>query len=243
MIGEPAALTADGFQQAWVGAVRLLIGARWELYNLVVQIKNPSLLDEPLHGRVTDFARREGLLLPKHVAYTIFPHGLYRYTGNAQDLFGAYNRQNGMYERLHRRRPDWGTYFRRMTHYDKAGNAVNQLGNIIDAIRTRRNLSRAAYTVVIQNPGGETIRPLGGPCLNYIAVQIDAGNPPAVGLLALYRNHDFLERTYGNYWGLCNLLKFLAAEVGAEPGPLTCVSSHAHVSGARTTLKAFVDTV
>ena len=117
-------------------------------------------------------------------------------------------------------------------------------GNIISAIRDRENISRAAYTVVIQHPGGETIRPLGGPCLNYLAVQAEPaqGNQRmTLGLLAVYRNHDFLERAHGNYWGLCNLIGFLAKEVDGKPGPLTCVSSHAYVSGKKTALKALVE--
>jgi hypothetical protein len=241
MINEPVALTADGFQQVWIDAVRLLMNTRWELRNLMVQIRNPSVLDQNLHERITGFARREGLLGPKHVAYTIFPRGLYRRTGNAEKLFEAYNRRNGLFERLHRRKPNWGTYFRRMTHYDKRGDVVNQLGNIIKAIQTRQNSSKAAYAAIIQNPGGETVRPLGGPCLNYVAIQLEAGEPIALGLLAVYRNHDFLERAYGNYWGLCNLLQFLAREVEATVGPLTCVSSRAYVSGSKTRLKQFVE--
>ena len=130
-----------------------------------------------------------------------------------------------------------------MTHYDKAGEVVDQLGNIIKAIKTRENVSRAAYTIIIQNPGGETLRPLGGPCLNYLAVQIEPGNSMVLGLLAVYRNHEFTERAYGNYWGLCNLLRFLALEVGAATGPLTCVSSNAYVSQKKTALKAFVESL
>jgi len=177
------------------------------------------------------------------VAYTIFPHGLYQKIGNFRELFKAYNRSNGLYERVQRRKPSWGTYFRRMTHYDKTGGVVNQLGNIIEAIRTRQKVSKAAYTVVIQNPGAETVRPRGGPCLNSFAVQIEPGNPLVLGLLAFYRNHDFLERAYGNYWGLCNLLRFLSEEVGATLGPLTCVSSHAYVSQSKAALKVFVETL
>ncbi|MCJ7504472.1 MAG: hypothetical protein MUP80_15640, partial [Acidobacteriia bacterium] len=108
----------------------------------------------------------------------------------------------------------------------------------------REYLSKAAYTVLIQKPGGETVRPLGGPCLNYIAVQTEqgqAGRPLTLALLAVYRNHDFLERAYGNYWGLCNLLMFLAKEVGGLPGPLTCVSSHAYVAGKKRELKQLVE--
>jgi hypothetical protein len=52
-----------------------------------------------------------------------------------------------------------------------------------------------------------------------------------LGVLAVYRNHDFLQKAYGNYWALCNLLCFLAKETNTIAGPLTCVSSHAYVEG------------
>ena len=131
-----------------------------------------------------------------------------------------------------------------MTCYEtKPGEIQNQLKNIIEAIRTRANVSTAAYTIVIQKPGGETIKPLGGPCLNYIAVQLERSNPVQLGLLAVYRNHDFLERAYGNYWGLCNLMCFLAKETGTSAGPLTCISSSAYVSAEKTALRNLVDSI
>ncbi len=241
MINEPITLVAEGFQHVWRDVVRRMMDSHWELRNLLVQIRNPCLLDESIHNQIIDFTRCEGLLGPKHVAYTIFPHGLYRQTGNAGRLFDAYNRHNGLYERLKKRKRSWGTYFQRMTNYRKDDNIINQLGNIIDAIQTRQNISRAAYTIIIQKPGGETTRPLGGPCLNYIAVQIEPGNPITLGLLAVYRNHDFLERAYGNYWGLCNLIVFLCNEVGAELGPLSCLSSHAYVSGKKVALRELTE--
>jgi len=233
----------ENFQQAWIEVVKQLIENQWELCNLMVQIKNPCFFNQNIHKSISMFAEREGLLGPKHVAYTIFPHGLYTLSDNASGLFEAYNRKNGMYDRLHRRKTGWGTYFRRMTYYEKNGNIVNQLGNIIDAINDRDAVSKAAYTIIIQNPGGETVRPLGGPCLNYMAVQIEQSKHMTLGLLAVYRNHDFLERAYGNYWGLCNLLKFIAKEVNAMPGPLTCVSSHAYVAGKKTALKSLIDSI
>jgi thymidylate synthase len=244
MINEPVCVVCDDFQEVWLEVARLLMASHWELRNLIVQIKNPGVLDQQFHDKISAFAQSEGLLGPKHVAYTIFPHGLYRNKGNATALFTAYNRSRGLFERLHRLKPGWGTYFRRMTHYEGTKGTVNQLDNIITAVRNRENLSRAAYTIVIQRPGGETVRPVGGPCLNYIAVQAksgQSGQPLILGLLAVYRNHDFLERAYGNYWGLCNLLMFLAQEVGGTPGPLTCLSSHAYVSDKKMALKALLD--
>lgn len=243
MINEPVAISKDGFQETWLDVVRLLVGSQWETRNLVVHIRDTRLLDQSLHRRMSDFAEQLELRSPRDVAYTIFPHGLYRKGRDAAAVFHAYNRKNGMYARLHKLTNDWGNYFRRMTHYrGKDGVVVNQLGSIITAIRDRSNLSRAAYTMVIQHPGGETIRPLGGPCLNYLAVQAEP-DPFTIGLLAVYRNHDFLERAYGNYWGLCNLTAFLAQEVGAAPGPLTCVSSRAYVEGNKVALRDFVGSI
>lgn len=240
MINEPVCVVSDDFQHAWIEVVKKLMTSCWELCNLIVQIKNPSLLNQTLHNSMESFSKKQGLLGPKHVAYTIFPHRLYRGGGSAETLFTTYNRTRGLFEKLQRRKPGWGTYFRRMTHYEGTYGGINQLDNIIRAIRGRENIRKAAYTIVIQNPGGETIRSLGAPCLNYIAVQVEPGqadHPLTLGLLAVYRNHDFLERAYGNYWGLCNLLVFLAKEVDGTPGPLTCISSHAYVSGNKTALK------
>jgi thymidylate synthase len=121
-----------------------------------------------------------------------------------------------------------------MTAYGQNGPSVNQLDNIISAINNRSTRSHAAYTMQIQYPGNETLRKMGGPCLNYLAVQIEKGR---VGLLAAYRNHEFLERAYGNYLGLCNLIKFIAQETSMRPGMLTCISSHAFAAGNKRELK------
>ena len=240
MINEPVCVVTYDFQNAWLEVVRQLMSSHWELRNLVVHIKDPSAMDQVFHDNMEAFARAQTILGPKHVAYTIFPHRLYEGRG-AVGLFTAYNKRRGLFDRI---KTGWGTYFRRMTNYEGTDGTVNQLDNIISAIRDRENLSKAAYTIVIQQPGGETVRPLGGPCLNYLAVQAEpaqAGQPMTFGLLAVYRNHDFLKRAYGNYWGLCNLIRFLAKEVGGASGPLTCVSSHAYVSGKKTALKTLVE--
>lgn len=241
MINEPVRIVAESFQTAWLEVVKQLMDSHWELRNLVVHIKNPGTLDQSFHDKIKTFAKAQEIFDPKHVAYTIFPHKMYKSRRNATALFTAYNKPKGFYDRT---RTGWGTYFRRMTNYVGVNGTVNQLDNIISAIRDRVHLSKAAYVIVIQSPGGETVRPLGGPCLNYIAIQVEpgeTGHPLTLGLLAVYRNHDFLERAYGNYWGLCNLLRFLAKEVDGISGPLTCISSHAYVSGMKTALRQFME--
>lgn len=244
MINPPEKITTPCFQTAWLEVVKRLIDNQWKLRNLIVHIENPTTFCQDFHQDICNFTEQVGLLGPKHVAYTIFPHRLYQKKGNKDELFASYNRSNGLFERIQNRKRRWGSYFRRMIYYETgSGEIQNQLENIIRAIRVRSNISTAAYTIIIQKPGGETIKPLGGPCLNYIAVQLEPGNPVQLGLLAVYRNHDFLERAYGNYWGLCNLISFLANETGTTSGPLTCVSSQAYVSGKKTALKSLVDSL
>jgi hypothetical protein len=234
----PHVITEESYQKAWIVASRQLIKDGNIRNNLIVQIKNPLVFDERLHRRFNEFANDNGILSPKAVAYTIFPHKLYHWVGNRNNLYDAYNRPNGLYKRI---KTSWGTYFRRMTRYHVNGMHENQIDNIINAIKGRTKVYKAAYTIIIQKPGRETIRPRGGPCLNYIAVQMDSAGK--VGLLAVYRNHDFFERSYGNYWGLCNLLGFISNESELDCGPLTCISSRAYIDGSKTAFKAFIESI
>lgn len=111
-------IVKESFQEAWIEIVTYLSENKWQIFNLMVNIQNPDLLEETLHQKFTNFARKNGLIKPKDVAYTIFPHRLYATYKNATQLFDAYNRPTGLYARLRKRpRSGWGTYFRRMTYY------------------------------------------------------------------------------------------------------------------------------
>jgi hypothetical protein len=243
MVDQPRVVTQLSFQQAWREAVEILATEGWEVDNLVVQIADPKSLDSEFHDKMSAFCASHSLLSPKEVAYTIFPHRQYRIKGSAAEVFRAYNREGGLYERIRNRRQiRWGNYFRRMTHYQTSGGLVNQLQNIITAINERQRIWKAAYTILIQEPGSETIQPRGGPCLNYMAIQHrPTASNPVLGLLCVYRHHDFVERAYGNYWGLCNLTSFLAEETHSAPGPMTCVSSHAYVGRLKTSMRSLLE--
>ncbi len=242
MIDAPHVISETSFQAAWIAATRHLRQNHWAVRNLVVQVGDPTDFEQTLNDRLSDFAHNLGNIAPKHVAYTIFPHGLYAKCGTAAKLYESYNRKGGLCERLVRRANNhWGTYFQRLTAYQTSNGTVNQLEKILSAVRSDPTTYSAAFSMTTQKPGSDTTRRMGGPCLNYIAVQLDAGPPLTLGLLCTYRNHDFLERAYGNYWGLCNLLKFMADETGARPGPLTCISSKAFVDKHKTQLNQVLD--
>jgi len=238
----PHLIACDTFQEAWIEACEYLIAAGGESHNLFVSIRDPLHDDPVLERQVESFCRGLDLRTPKQVAYTIFPSTLSRHR-SAQSLALAYNRKNGFFARLKSRYPQrirWGTYFRRLTHYELGKEPINQLGTIIDAINARKNAHRAAYSMIIQRPGSENTRPIGGPCLNYLALQGHRQNGYRhLGLLAVYRNHDFLQRAYGNYLGLGQLLGFICQETGCQVGELVCVSSHAYIEKARA-LSAFL---
>lgn len=183
MIDAPHVINAVSFQDAWIAAARHLRHNRWVARNLVVQISDPTAFAQQLHDRMSEFARYVGVLGPKHVAYTIFPHGLHAKCGTAAELYDNYNRPKGLRERLVRRSKNrWGTYFQRLTAYQTLNGLVNQVDRIIAAIRSGPSTYSAAFSMIIQKPGGEMTRRLGGPCLNYVAVQLDAGPPLTLGL-------------------------------------------------------------
>ncbi len=240
---SPHTIQKESFQLAWIEAVKLIQSNNWQVRNLTVQILNPSALNNEIHQKVIDFAMSNDILKPKQVAYTIFPLNLYKNQITASQLFFSYNRPRGFYARIKRRsrKINWGTYFRRMTHYNINGGTLNQSAKIIDSINNRAKIYKGTYTIIIQDPEKEPTRPRGGPCLNFMVVQLEPIPRKTLGLLCIYRNQDFYERAYGNYWGLCNLLIFFARETNSAIGPLTCVSSHAYVDRGRNSLARFID--
>ncbi len=223
-------------QESWVEAVNCILDNGGELWNLVVQIGDVNEVREDIVEAVEDFYKANGLLSPKHVAYTIFPEGFSR-NKTRNELFENYNRVGGLYERI---KTGWGTYFRRMTAYPSRNGRVNQINNIIEAINNRILRYRTPYTVIIQKPGNETVRARGGPCLNYLGFQVRNPEDDEISILAIYRNHDFLGKAYGNYLGLSNLLGFICRETGYQTGTITCVSSHAYIESKKRDLSTLI---
>lgn len=241
----PTVITAHSFQAAWAQAVVGLKSSNWTTWNLVVQIDSPSVMDSSIQDRAIEFAKCHELITPVQVAHTIFPYKYYKSGINRERLYKKYWR----YFKFTRTQPHrgWGTYFERMIRYAPTGDnaqAVDQLATIIDSIKGRRSNYGAAYTIVIPYPQKDSRRIIGAPCLNYLTVQVETvGRGKRVSLLAVYRNHDFLERAYGNYLGLCKLLEYIAAETNSEVGSLTCISSHAYASSHKQALYALAKSI
>jgi thymidylate synthase len=229
----------DSFQTAWAKAIIALSDNYWKAWNFVVQIDCPDLFDEEINEMLIIFAKEHNLITPKHVAHTIFPQTFYK-TDISRDKF--YKKYWRFFE-MSRKMPHsgWGTYFERMIKYSTPNKDIDQLGNIIDNINNRPTNYGASYNMITPYPHRDLNKMMGAPCLGYVTVQVEYANEgkdaKKINLLAVYRNHDFTKRTYGNYLGLCNLLKYIAYETDSLIGTLTCISSRADVPNHKSELK------
>lgn len=235
-MNNPILIVEDDFAFAWAKAILKLKDNSWDAWNFVITINNPNTINNSAVSKLTDFAKSKNLITPSQVQHTIFPSRYYKNDRirNREKLYKYYNR---FYD-FTRNQPHsgWGTYFKRMISYKtKDGENYDQLGNIIDHINNRENNYGAAHFMVIPQIGAESNKKMGSPCLNYVTIQVEKnGENKIINLLAIYRNHDYRERTFGNYWGLCDLLKYICKETDSILGSVTCISSHAYVNNNKT---------
>lgn len=216
----------------WISSVRYLFENGKGTFNLVVQIENPLLFDDYVKLEYEKICKAHNLLSIRQVSYMIFPDTMYKNINYNEDKLYKYYCK--YYPRI---KTSWGTYFYRMIAYQyydvkkKRDGYFNQLKEIISMLKRRDKVYKTPYFILISNPVYDLRRPIGGPCLNYIALQLDRdgkGNK-SISLLAFYRNHNFLERALGNYIGLGQLLNFICKESKYKMGYLTCISSHAYI--------------
>lgn len=244
-MNEPINIIEETFSLAWAQAIKILESHAWEAWNLIVTIKHPTVVDSAIVQELNKFARSHGLILPQQVRTTIFPFRIYKHV-QMGDRDRFYRWYNSFYKKTRKMsHSNWGTYFKRMISYKtQDGDEYDQLGNIIRHIKDRNRIYGAAYIMIIPQIGSETNKTMGAPCLNYIAVQVEEENAnKKIHLLAVYRNHDFKERAFGNYWGLCELLEYICRETNSNVGSITCISSHAFIDNYKRELNGIADNI
>lgn len=233
-MNTPLIISEDSFQKAWAKAIIALSQNNWELWDLIINIRNPVMFDQNIQEEMRQFAinHSDDMIEPNKVAYTIFPFKLYRPGVTRERLHKGYWRYFKVTR--HMEHSGWGTYFERMIKYPcpTGTGSIDQLGNIIDNINNRTTNYGAAHVIIIPQPHRDINKKMGAPCLNYLTVQVekpDRADRKTISLLAVYRNHDFRGRAYGNYLGLCRLLQYIAAETNSNVGKITCISSRGNV--------------
>lgn len=229
----PHLVQEENVSKAWLAAKNHILGQPGHRCNsLIVAMQNPLELDDGIHDQYNEYCQLVNITKPNKASSTIFPKKSYEILGH--DRFKLYQR----YPRVHKvLKGKWGSYFGQMIDWKDGQTRRNQLEDIINMINDREKVHKSAYTIQVVNPVKHLGWPRGAPCLNHILLQLE-NEPRKMSLLAVYRNHDFGVKAYGNYIGLGHLLEFLASQTNFDIGSITCVSSHAfvtsrHVAGLR----------
>lgn len=249
-------LAAPDVSTAWLEAVEYLnsLPSR-AASNLVVAIADPRHEQLAIRERIDAFIdsrRRERRSVQRvsTVANTLFPISLYRPRLRDEARAHLYRMEELGRPLSKRRNRGRGNYFERMVNYPSGRGAVNQLERTVlrlQSIRDRGNRNAQAFEIGLLVPGEDDVidagrqdvaeglvvyapgldnSEIGFPCLSHVSITLAQGR---LNLAALYRNHDFMGRAYGNYLGLGRIADFLAQESGWGIGELVCVSSHAAV--------------
>lgn len=241
-------VTAKNVSIAWLESLNELVRARnGEMANLSVTVENPVEEDASIRASLDAFVEEQrrragGRIEPvSTVANTIFPAAFYRTSLGVRAREHLYEMERRA-RRISRRRNPSGTYFERLVAWPTSGGEFNQLeravGRLIAAReRNKRRGNEYEFGLVSVSDAetsddvalpvyraGEDNRIRGFPCLSHVSLTLLEGR---LHMTALYRNHHFISRAYGNYLGLGRLLSFMARESGWGLGELMCVSSHA----------------
>ena len=243
--------------EAWLNAVQVVDSApERRLFQLVTRIGDP-VTEEPGIRTAADTLLDDLNLAPVDtVANTIFPAQLAATSAGPGELTQRYKKVYPTLRRLHKSNRK-GTYFGRIVAHPVIGGERDQLADLIERLNTElrtpgpksaryeMNISGAgelassaeACPAVESIDGGpvhvyradKDTSPMGFPCLSFCSFQLD-GN--TLHMVAHYRYQYLIERGYGNYLGLGQLLGYVCAAVGLQPGQLMIIAGVAAVDSA-----------
>lgn len=223
---------------AWLNASNLLMKSPDQrLSNLCVAIENPMVDNTAIRDELRAFrskCMRAGRKSPHDVdavARTIFPSEFYR--AAAPDPEAHLYTLAEMTRSALRSHPknSRGTYFERLVAYPPTSDGNEPTNQLAGVLKWLRRAAKAGdqygnkYELAVFHPVRDT-NLQGFPCLSSVSLTLSRG---ILSATALYRSQYFIDRAYGNFLGLGNLLSFLAAESGFKSGELLCVASHARI--------------
>jgi hypothetical protein len=230
----PSEVNADTVSHAWVQAVATVgeLPGR-HAFHLIVRIQRPQV-ELPIVRTMADKLLSDLRLDPvTTVANTLFPAALARLHPEPAHLAERYRR---LYPRLRKFPANrGGTYFGRLVELPSEQGNVDQLTDIVDKLRrsARGQKRKATYEADCSNPSMAVYRDtkdrrktMGFPCLSFCSFQLDVDQ---VHLVAHYRSQYLVQRAYGNYLALGQLLDYVATAAGLKTGQLTVIAGHASV--------------
>ena len=233
-------ISAPNISEAWLLASQNLLDARRStLSNLCINVSNPTAEIQAIRGLLEEFraeclAERRKRVPPRinTVASTIFPNEFYRRSAAnpVRHLFELERMIRPTLNRVPQNRR--GTYFQRLVAFPNSRTVspteLNQLEVVLKRLRWSKHHGHSngnKFELAFFDPARDN-NLQGFPCLSHVSLTLSAG---ALSATALYRNQYYIDRAYGNFLGLGNLLSFLASESGFDCGELVAIASHARL--------------
>lgn len=252
------AVTGADISTAWLAACRAMSSTGPIAYHTVVRIHDPASEDRKIRAAVDEVLTAQGLQPAGTVAGTIFPAAI---AATSRDHLELTRRYLAMLPTLKRLAPAnaRGTYFSRLVDFPGPDGPVNQLDAVITRLRRetvkagtgtgpltacyetgftapdenspRRAPEIAALALPVRAPGPDTNVLMSFPCLSHCSFQLDRSG--TVHAMAHYRSQLMVEKAYGNYLGLGQLLGYIAGQAGLNPGELTVTAGYARLDRSR----------
>lgn len=238
---------------AWLEAATAVNAAPGrETHNAIIDVAEPFIhtaVDDRIMDLVEGFLRAQDALPLQSVANTIFPERLYRRHG-APEIYDVYEQ---VYERIKKKQGDWGRYFERMIRRPtSSGGTINPLADLVAKMRrhvheegrTFRNIYELAVVdpvldVGIYDPERDAAQVMNRQCLSFLSFKLDRNN--RLMLTAMYRNHYYIQKLFGNLIGLARLMTFIGEQAEVAVGSLTVVSTHALIDTPKGCRREMVD--
>lgn len=238
---KPQVFESSSPAESWVQAASYLVSSRSPEFLLSVG-SGPSGLTTLQRRELDQMAMRHGAHRPSAVANMLCPVRVLNPTLDTEAAIRAGLNMLGRGRQRGLTYSGWThTYFERLcgVYQDRDGNFVefrpNRLLNIIRKIKEwDRNQAAAFYVHTAID--SDAIRPRGGPCLQYLQFIIsDAG----INIFAMYRSHDYYNKTLGNLLGIDDLGRFICHQSGKRYAGSTTLSLNPFSEGGKRRLQLY----
>lgn len=243
----PHEIRADTVSHAWIMALTAVDALpRGDAFHLNVHVARPAVEISAVRALVDELLEQEGRQPVDTVRNTVFPAALAASDPEPADLAQRYRQLYPSLRKLDRAN-NQGTYFGRMVDYPTNG-GVDQLSDIVGKLRrsTTGRRTKAMYEMNLDEPGLESRvyrytndhrKMEGFPCLSFCSLQLDRDT---LHMVAHYRSQYLVERAYGNYLGLGQLLEYVARSAELHTGMLQVVVGHACIERARRAVREMI---
>src|SRR5258706_8284483 len=219
--------------EAWLKAARQLFDKKSRIYNLIIEVTQPSLAtatSREIEQEVDKFLRTHGCQPVHTVAETIFPATEYRRGG----IKAVLDYPEAVYPFIQSVPANrWGTYALRITQRKCSdGSVFSPLRSLLEKLRRQLKLDatkRAVYELdMMSEPldlklyeaDADRNKAVAGQCLSHLSFKL--GPERELYLTAMYRYQWFVQKAVGNLLGLARLQACVARELDIPVGPLVC---------------------